>query len=622
MSIENNKDIQYTQARFWKCALQVNPAAYIKYRGQEQKLTEDEYNQQLLQACLEENIKVVGMADHGNVDSVDAVRNLLTQSGIVVFPGFEIASSEKIHFVCLFDEKTTAQQLERILGRLDLLEPEEGVLPTKLSAIQLIEKVTEIGGFIYAAHATQDDGVLKRRMNHVWQHSSLKAAQIPHSLNDLKGVDDDFYRKAFLNKIPDYQREHPMAIINAKDVEAPATLKEKSASCLIKMTLPSFAAFKQAFLDPESRVRLNSDVPEKYSSAITRIRVKSGYLDGLDIELSPHLNAVIGGRGTGKSTLLECIRYALELQPFGIKAHKQHDDIIKENLGKEKGWIELTVTSHAQHGRKFTVSRRYGERSVVKDEAGNLSPFGVQDVLPKIEIFGQSEIYDMAQDETGKRHLLSRFLDVNYGQHEERLQFLLASLADNREAIIRAYEHKADVESDVELLPKLQEQVKQFQLLGIEEKLKIVPQLEIEKQLSSRITDDIESIKLAVDTLADSLPDSAFLSEASIQNLPHAGLLRQQRLTLEELKQKSTELHKQFLQVVLVAQQATQSTAKQLDDSIATAELALEKAFKDIPASQGKTGREIGLEYQSLLRKIEQIKPKKITLEQRQRLIV
>lgn len=54
---------------------------------------------------------------------------------------------------------------------------------------QLIDKVNEIGGFIYAAHCTNDDGVLKRRMNHVWQHKGLLAAQIPSSIEDLLGIE-------------------------------------------------------------------------------------------------------------------------------------------------------------------------------------------------------------------------------------------------------------------------------------------------------------------------------------------------------------------------------------------------------------------------------------------------
>lgn len=34
----------YKKARFFKCALQVNPVGYIQYRGQEQSLSEAEYN--------------------------------------------------------------------------------------------------------------------------------------------------------------------------------------------------------------------------------------------------------------------------------------------------------------------------------------------------------------------------------------------------------------------------------------------------------------------------------------------------------------------------------------------------------------------------------------------------
>ena len=112
----------------------MNPFSYISYRGKEQRLTEDEYNQQLLKICKEENIKVLGIADHGKVDAIDKIRPVMKQEGILVFPGFEIASSKKIHFVCLFSEETTTTELNRYLGNLELLDPQEGVRPSKLSA--------------------------------------------------------------------------------------------------------------------------------------------------------------------------------------------------------------------------------------------------------------------------------------------------------------------------------------------------------------------------------------------------------------------------------------------------------------------------------------------------------
>jgi DNA repair ATPase RecN len=613
--------VKYTKARFWKCALQVNPADYIKYRGQDQSLTEADFNQQLLDACIESGISVIGLADHGNVDGIDAIRELFSRNNIVVFPGFEIASSEKIHFVCLFDENTTSQQLERVLGKLDLLDPEDGIRPSRLSAEQLIEEVNNLDGFIYAAHCTHGSGLLKAKMNHIWQHPKLKAAQIPGSIDDLKDVDDGFYRKAFLNKDPAYFRERPMAAINAKDVEAPETIKEKSASCLIKMTKPSFSAFKQAFLDPESRVRLNTDIPESYFSAIESIRFIGGYLDDLDIEFSDHLNAVIGGRGTGKSTLLECIRFAMNLRPFGKNAQKQHDEIIKENLGKEKGMIEMRIRSSAMNGRLFTVSRRYSEQTVVKNENSELSPHSVQDLLPQLEIFGQNEIYEMTQDIEGKRHLLSRFLEGDHSEYETIIKRILSKLAENRVAVVRAYSNKASIESDVELLPKLQDQVSQFQSLGIEEKLKIVPKLEKEKQLSARISQEIEQLNNAMETVVDSMPDTVFLSETVIENLPHVELLRRQRTVLEKLKSDIEAFSKKLKQAIVSAEDINLPIQQQLLEGIESEELALEKAFKHIPSSQGKSGQEIGMEYQRLLQKIEQIKPKQTTLEQRKKVI-
>jgi len=615
----NSQEIKYTKARFWKCALQVNPADYIKYRGQKQTLSTADYNQQLLDACIEANISVIGMADHGSVEGIDAIRELFSSTDIIVFPGFEIASSEKIHFVCLFDESTTTEELKRILGNLDLLDPEDSISPSNLSAKQLIEKVVGFGGFIYAAHCTNDNGLLKARMNHIWQHPQLKAAQIPGTVEKLKSLENDFYRKVFLNKDNAYKRERPMAAINARDVETPEAIKENSASCLIKMTRPGFSAFKQAFLDPESRIRLNTDIPENFSSAIESIQFVGGYLDDVDISLSDHLNAVIGGRGTGKSTLLESIRFALNIKPFGKNAQKQHDEIIKENLGG--GMVELIVRSSAMNGRRFKISRRYGDQAVVKSETGELSPYAAQDLLPQLEIFGQNEIYEMTQDTEGKRHLLSRFLEGEHSEYEIIIQKIMIKLDENRVGIIRAYDNKADIESEVELLPKLENQVSQYQYLGIEEKLKIVPRLEKEKQLSRRISDEVDQLKASIESVKDSFPDTVFLNESNISDLPHVELLRQQRNLLERFKSDAEVFLSQFTDATLLTDKKNQPIQLQLLKAIKNEELVLEKAFTDIPSSQGKSGREIGMEYQRLLQQIERIKPKKITLEHRQQVI-
>ena len=131
------------------------------------------------------------------------------------------------------------------------------------------------------------------------------------------------------------------------------------------------------------------------------------------------LNTVIGGRGTGKSTLLECLRFALDLPPKGKQAQKLHQEIIKENLGRSAGRVELTVVSSAQNGKQYTISRRHGEPPMVRDMDGNVSTLLPRDLLPGIDIYGQNEIYELAQDETSRVQLLDRFLPQD-GDYETK----------------------------------------------------------------------------------------------------------------------------------------------------------------------------------------------------------
>ena len=46
---------------------------------------------------------------------------------------------------------------------------------------------------------------------------------------------------------------------------------------------------------------------------IRSIRVVGGFLDGINLDFSDGLSCVIGARGTGKTTVLELIRFALYL---------------------------------------------------------------------------------------------------------------------------------------------------------------------------------------------------------------------------------------------------------------------------------------------------------------------
>jgi ABC-type cobalamin/Fe3+-siderophores transport system ATPase subunit len=609
-------------ASFWKCALQVNPATYIKFRGTDHGLSAAEYNQQLLDSALANGIKIIGIADHGNADAYVELRDLMSPHGIIVFPGFEISSSEKAHFVCLFSETTSPKDLDRYLGHLGMTDSSESVLPCNLTAVDLLRRVAELGGFAFAAHCTDDNGVLFRKLPHVWKDQYLVACQIPGALDNLKDEPGSTHRQILLNKTPEYRRERPIAIINAKDVVRPEDLANPKTSCLVKMTEPGFEAFKLAFRDPESRVRLNSDLQQGYSSAIECMSITGGYLDGLQIQFSNYLNAVIGGRGTGKSTLIECLRYALELTPISKAAIKLHEEIVKENLGRVRGQVELRVRSAAMRGKVYTISRKYGEAAVVRDSDGRISSFTPREVLPGIDIYGQNEINEIAKDSQSQRQLLERFQGDGLSKSRKAVGEALSKLAENRKRLIEAKSQIAGIEDERTQLGKLQERLSQFRDLGVEDKLRVLPLLEVEKRFLERVlSSEVVGLRDAIFTVEQALPDTAFLSEQAISGLPDAESFRSMRSDLDAIRARTVATLSQLKQDFEEFERIIREKVGAVQQSISSSETNLERTFRELPSSEGKSGRQIGVEYQALLRDAERLRPSEAAMSARQRSI-
>lgn len=606
MSMQTQRN---TFARFWKCALQVNPHSYTQsYQGHDHGMDAESYASALRDLCLEEGVHVVGLADHGSVDKSELVRSVLTETGIVVFPGFEVATSEKAHWVCLFSETTTHQQLVghlAQLGKPPTDDVREKVRPLNLTGQQLLSKVAELGGFCYGAHVTSQNGLLHRRLNNLWTDPSLRAAQLPGGVDDLPQE----YRPIALNQNPDYRRERRMALINAKDVAVPQDIRDPSASTFIKMTRPCFASFLMAFKDSRSRVRLASELTDHYYSQIKSVRIEGGYFDGLSATLSDHLNTVIGGRGTGKSTLLECLRYALDVPHKGSDAARLGDQIVRANLGKAGGRVVVDLVSESNYMKAYKVVRRFGEPPRVIDEnndESNLHPF--RDLLPRVEIYGQNEIYELARSPDELARVLDRFLPDS-AEQRSKLESVYRRLKENGERLLKALESCDEIEAQIEKLPKLEEQVRHFKEQGLEEKLKQVPLLEKEKQLEPRIRSELARVQEGLRQFEESLPDLVFLSDKALEALPHSELLRRARQILEVLNGESQDVLREVRRAIAEAESEMSRVLDELRSEVKVSDTVLEKEFAKLPAMAGRVGPDVGRAYQGLLREIEKIRP-------------
>ncbi len=161
---------------------------------------------------------------------------------------------------------------------------------------------------------------------------------------------------------------------------------------------------------------------------------------------------------------------------------------------------------------------------MVRGMDGHVSTLLPRDLLPGIDIYGQNEIYELAQDEASRIQLLDRFLPQD-GEYEAKSADVHGRLKDNQQKLTKALTDLDELNAQVERLPKLEEQLRGFDELGIKEKLAKASLLAREREIARAATDDVQSFRDALSDLRDSLPDLDFINNDALQGVPDAAQL-------------------------------------------------------------------------------------------------
>ena len=174
---------------------------------------------------------------------------------------------------------------------------------------------------------------------------------------------------------------------------------------------------------------------------LRRLRVYGGFLDKLDIQFADGLCCVIGGRGSGKTTVLEFVRHALDRTPrSGTPAARQADERIKNllaaNLGAS-GCIELQFES--QEGLVYNIRRTAHEAPTITDAQGK--PLKAEllgsSVLVDAAIFSHNEIEDIAHSPAAQRALIDRLSSQTLQAIDTKLAQTASLLRENAQRLVQ-----------------------------------------------------------------------------------------------------------------------------------------------------------------------------------------
>jgi len=606
-------------ARFVRFALQVNPYGYAEqYRGETPTLSKEEYNRELADRCEELGIGAIGITHHNNVDDMDELRAALEEKGIAVFPGFEIASSEGVHVLCLYEPETTCATLNRYLGEFGIHDTSSSPELSAKNFHDILSSVRDHQGIAIAAHATSDCGGLLKvltgqvRIN-AWKDENLLAIQIPGSVEDLP----DDLRPIVLNKNADYRRptapseQLALAVLNAGDVAHPDDLSKPGATTRIKMATLTIEGLRQAFLDPESRIFLNSseeeDVPDVRIEAIAW---GGGFLADQALHLHDGLNVLIGGRGTGKSTVVESLRYVFDMEPLGMEAKETHQQIVKSVLRSgSRIWVQVHVSKPSN--RSYIIERGVGEAPVVRSEQGEILRLDPSDILADLQIYGQHEIAELTRDKVRQTALVRRFIasENDFATHKDSL---MQALRKNRQSLVQAQAEQHRTEEKLSALPGIEETLKSFKDAGLEDKLKQQSLLIREASCLKAVDGKLEPFQEALTSLEQSLPiDIAVVSEEALKDLPNKDVLGKAREILEHLESAARDATNRLDTALSLAQSELTTLRAAWEDKKAESNVAYEKTLRELHREKID-----GAEFVRLRQRIEELKPLKIRREQ------
>ncbi|WP_306231264.1 TrlF family AAA-like ATPase [Agrococcus beijingensis] len=453
-------------AHWVRAALQVNPYSYEGRNAPKNHFdNEEHYNAKLLDECEALGITLIAITDHWRVESAAGLIDAAETRGIVALPGFEANSSEGIHILVLFEAKTPFTTINAAIGRCGVTPGcANGTVGDSYALI--MDRMTADGALPIPAHANVSPaGMLATRSGQplatMIKHAGLHAIGITPSVDNTKD------QQSIVEGTGLFERVHPLAVIHADDVMGPRQLRTAGASSWYKVSAPSLESLKLAVRTPQTRVSLNDPV------AKPRPRIKSvswvgGYLDGVSVPVSSDLTALIGGRGAGKSTVIESIRYALDIEPISTQMKKDHKSIVGQVLNAGT-IVRIEVESVSPTVQSFTIEREVPHPPVVFDASRARTKQTPADAIGQVEVFGQHELAELASDSGSIAELVRRF-DGSDGENPG-LAALRVALRDSRADLKRAEEAKSKLESDLELADRLEEQVSHYEQTDVPAKL-------------------------------------------------------------------------------------------------------------------------------------------------------
>lgn len=532
-------DWNFPGSKWWKFDFHTHTPASDDY-GRRDTSVKNITPENWLRKAMESGLDCVAVTDHnsgGWIDTLkEANRNLQKAVAkpkwyrkLVLFPGVEITvadSRSRVHLLALFDPDCDSQKITGVLGACGITagHGDDQSTSTTTGFVDTVKKIIEAGGIALPAHIDGAKGLLEK--------DKIKSltVELKKSLKNVFAAEFcDLH--SFDNAYPGLKEAMShLASVAGSDAHNPEDIGRYFS--WIKMSQPSIRSLQLALRDYEFCVTNQSEnpncLPDIFLSKLTIASMRHcGRVSGhpFTLQFHPHLNTFIGGRGTGKSTVLESIRIVSRReQSLAIEAPRVKDELDKfMRLSQEKG-VMLKDTEILlelwRHGKNYRLCWRFDQQGPVlekKDtddwqevETGNSNDrfCDFNDRFP-ISIFSQKQINELASNPRGILEVIDRVPEVNRTEWKLRWETAKSQFLQLKE---RERELARQVDGERQLRMKLEDVENDLKLYEEKRHGEILKEYQKCSQQKNSLPDDqiFDTLSSAVRELSCSIGLSDF----------------------------------------------------------------------------------------------------------------
>ncbi len=384
------------------------------------KSTENYVAQDYLPGVFRSGRHVIGVPQHGpictdnNAKLIRDIARRLRADGDhaipVVYPGYELTSSDQLQLVLLTDPDY--QDLRDLDVRVhEALRLGAGNWhESGLTLVQMLKVLRERfhDRLIALAVATGHKGLLEDRELANRNREAYKHAQEwadGFVLGKPVADHDKFVQRVLRGELSDYS-EAPAAYVQTSDARALDALGPLNLSH-VKLGSFTIEALRQALLNFATFV---SPAPfDEPSYQLRSLRVRNTvFFDDVEIEFNPYLNTFVGGRGTGKSCLLEYLAHVCDYRRTGGYDRPNAQILVVRKGSSSEGTLldGTELIAKVQLGEKwYRIERDCDQSSQIYECADERCEDGVRvegrspSTLLNLRFFGQRELANIVRNE-------------------------------------------------------------------------------------------------------------------------------------------------------------------------------------------------------------------------------